>query len=238
MGKRDEGRTSHRRRHRHGRADLARPGPGGELAQTAGRRSGIHRITRFPIAQLRTTIAGTVDFVSVEEPSAPALTEAVAKVVARKPWRRPASAPRDVPRPPPARHAAGRDGMAAAPRRRRWRRQTTTATRMDRWRADGRFAPWHEVHVRLVAEHLADRFGTKGSPIGTNTACASGGTAIQLGVEAIRRGECRGGAVRRHRCLDQPGEPDPLFAAVGAVHPQRSAGRPRRGRSARIATGS
>src|SRR5207248_10179393 len=33
------------------------------------------------------------------------------------------------------------------------------------------------------------RFGTKGSPISLSTACASGGTAIQLGVEAIRRGE-------------------------------------------------
>jgi len=40
-----------------------------------------------------------------------------------------------------------------------------------------------------VAENLAERFGTKGSPIATSTACASGGTAIQLGVEAIRRGE-------------------------------------------------
>jgi 3-oxoacyl-[acyl-carrier-protein] synthase II len=40
-----------------------------------------------------------------------------------------------------------------------------------------------------VAEHLADRFGTKGSPISLSTACASGASAIQLGVEAIRRGE-------------------------------------------------
>ncbi len=40
-----------------------------------------------------------------------------------------------------------------------------------------------------VAEKLADRFGTKGSPISLTTACASGATAIQLGVEAIRRGE-------------------------------------------------
>jgi 3-oxoacyl-[acyl-carrier-protein] synthase II len=40
-----------------------------------------------------------------------------------------------------------------------------------------------------VADHLADRFGTKGSPISLSTACASGATAIQLGVEAIRRGE-------------------------------------------------
>ena len=37
--------------------------------------------------------------------------------------------------------------------------------------------------------HLAERFGTKGSPISLSTACASGASAIQLGVEAIRRGE-------------------------------------------------
>ena len=40
-----------------------------------------------------------------------------------------------------------------------------------------------------VAGHLAEKFGTKGSPISLSTACASGATAIQLGVEAIRRGE-------------------------------------------------
>ena len=46
--------------------------------------SGIHRISRFPIAHLRTTIAGTVDFVSVDEPSAPALTEAIGALVAQE----------------------------------------------------------------------------------------------------------------------------------------------------------
>src|SRR5436189_182354 len=40
-----------------------------------------------------------------------------------------------------------------------------------------------------IANNLADKFGTKGSPISLSTACASGATAIQLGVEAIRRGE-------------------------------------------------
>src|SRR5690606_21096841 len=40
-----------------------------------------------------------------------------------------------------------------------------------------------------VADRLADRFGTRGLPITLSTACASGATAIQLGVEAIRRGE-------------------------------------------------
>ena len=43
--------------------------------------------------------------------------------------------------------------------------------------------------IGSVADHLADKFGTKGSPISLSTACASGATAIQLGVEAIRRGE-------------------------------------------------
>jgi 3-oxoacyl-[acyl-carrier-protein] synthase II len=46
-----------------------------------------------------------------------------------------------------------------------------------------------------VGEALAVRFGTKGSPIATSTACASGGTAIQLSVEAIRRGECEAALV-------------------------------------------
>ena len=43
--------------------------------------SGIRRISRFPIDGLRTTIAGTVDFVSVPEPSAPALSERLAELV-------------------------------------------------------------------------------------------------------------------------------------------------------------
>jgi 3-oxoacyl-[acyl-carrier-protein] synthase II len=40
-----------------------------------------------------------------------------------------------------------------------------------------------------VADHLAERFGTCGLPVSVSTACASGASAIQLGVEAIRRGE-------------------------------------------------
>ena len=44
--------------------------------------------------------------------------------------------------------------------------------------------------------YLADTFGTKGSPISLSTACASGATAIQLGVEAIRRGETDAALVR------------------------------------------
>ena len=39
------------------------------------------------------------------------------------------------------------------------------------------------------AKALAATFGTEGSPISLSTACASGASAIQLGLEAIRRGE-------------------------------------------------
>jgi 3-oxoacyl-[acyl-carrier-protein] synthase II len=54
----------------------------------------------------------------------------------------------------------------------------------------GAFKPWHELFIfGTVADHIADRFGTQGSPISLSTACSSGATAIQLGVEAIRRGE-------------------------------------------------
>ena len=47
---------------------------------TAGH-SGIRRISRFPIGGLRTNIAGTIDFVPVDELSAPALSERLAEMV-------------------------------------------------------------------------------------------------------------------------------------------------------------
>nr|HAQ93965.1 beta-ketoacyl-ACP synthase [Afipia sp.] len=55
---------------------------------------------------------------------------------------------------------------------------------------NGRFTGLHRRFLfGSVADHLIETFGTKGSPISLSTACASGATAIQLGVEAIRRGE-------------------------------------------------
>ena len=54
------------------------------------------------------------------------------------------------------------------------------------------FSPIYEtLKYGIIGEHLAEHFGTEGSPISLTTACASGATAIQLGVEAIRRGECK-----------------------------------------------
>jgi 3-oxoacyl-[acyl-carrier-protein] synthase II len=57
--------------------------------------------------------------------------------------------------------------------------------------SSGRFTGFYErAKCGIIGEHLAERFGTQGSPVSLTTACASGATSIQLGVEAIRRGEC------------------------------------------------
>ncbi|MBN8874989.1 MAG: beta-ketoacyl-ACP synthase [Rhodospirillales bacterium] len=161
-------------------------------ALTAGS-SGIRRITRFPIAGLRTNIAGTVDFVAVDEPSGPALSERLAeRVIAEAIAEAKIGTAGDFPGPL---------FLALPPIELEWtqRRALADAAGVNaeigypdllRAAAEGdRRAIYERFLFGSVGEHLADRFGTKGSPIATSTACASGGTSIQLGVEAIRRGE-------------------------------------------------
>jgi 3-oxoacyl-[acyl-carrier-protein] synthase II len=159
---------------------------------TAGH-SGIRRISRFPIGGLRTNIAGTVDFVPVEEPSAPSLSERLAELVIDEAVAEAGiGAPGDFPGPmflalPPVElEWPQRLALAAAS----GASQTVTYDDLLRAAGTGKFTRYCERFLfGSVAEHLADRFGTKGSPVATSTACASGATAIQLGVEAIRRGE-------------------------------------------------
>src|SRR5581483_1271840 len=65
-----------------------------------------------------------------------------------------------------------------------------TVTYTDLLRVSAQFPDYHRRFLfGSVADNLAGKFGTQGSPISLSTACASGATAIQLGVEAIRRGE-------------------------------------------------
>ncbi len=159
---------------------------------TAGE-SGIHTITRFPIEGMRTTIAGTVDFLFDERVAAPDLSERLATLAAEE-----------------AISEAGIGGKgsfpgplfaAVPPVEMEWPEKFKLAENVpDRplvyhdllaSAATGKFRPWHERFLfGSVADRLADRFGTQGQPISLSTACASGGTAIQLGVEAIRRGDC------------------------------------------------
>jgi 3-oxoacyl-[acyl-carrier-protein] synthase II len=159
---------------------------------TAGE-SGIRHIARFPSDGLKTTIAGSVDFMTVEPFCSTELGERMAALVIEEAI---------------AESRIGRKGdfpgplfLAVAPVEIEWphREAFAAAAGTDgplvyddllRATASGGF---HGVHERCllgsVAGHLADRFGTKSSPISVSTACASGASAIQLGVEAIRRGE-------------------------------------------------
>jgi 3-oxoacyl-[acyl-carrier-protein] synthase II len=165
---------------------------------TAGH-SGIHRITRFPIGGLRTNIAGTVDFVPVDEMSAPALSERLAQFVIEEAIAEAAiGSPGNFPGPmllalPPVEMEwPQRLALAAAS----GANETVTYDDLLRAAGSGKFARYYERFLfGSVAENLSARFGTKGSPVATSTACASGATAIQLGVEAIRRGECEAALV-------------------------------------------
>ena len=158
---------------------------------TAGE-SGIRTVTRFPIDGLKSTMAGTVDFVTVEPSSSTALTERLADISTEEAL---------------AQSGIGRKGdfpgplfLAVAPVEVEWPQRIEVGRAVGK--ADftvndvlaisggGKFASYHHRFMfGSVAGHLAEKFGTKGSPISLSTACASGATAIQLGVEAIRRGE-------------------------------------------------
>jgi 3-oxoacyl-[acyl-carrier-protein] synthase II len=162
---------------------------------TAGQ-SGIRAITRFPTDGLRTRIAGTVDMVRAESDSAPDLCERLADLVAEEAIAQSGvGAPGDFPGPL---------SIAVPPIEYEWPQRVELAaasgvngdavTYDDLLRAasnnSNRFAGHYtRFQIASVADHVSDRFGTKGSPISLSTACASGATAIQLGVEAIRRGE-------------------------------------------------
>ena len=160
-------------------------------ALTAGR-SGIRRISRFPIEGLRTTIAGTIDDIDVEPFCAPMLSERLAILAAEEAVGQSGLSSTDFPGalfvavPPVEMEWPQREALAKASG------QDGDITYKDLLKAasTGQFKAWYDLFIfGTVADRVADRFGTKGSPISLSTACSSGGTAIQLGVEAIRRGE-------------------------------------------------
>jgi 3-oxoacyl-[acyl-carrier-protein] synthase II len=165
---------------------------------TAGH-SGIRRISRFPVAGLRTNIAGTVEFVPIDEMSAPALSQRLAEFVIDEAVSEAGiGTPDDFPGPmflalPPVEMEwPQRMALAAAS----GANETVTYDDLLRAAGAGKFSRFYDRFLfGSVAENLAVRFGTKGSPVATSTACASGATAIQLGVEAIRRGECEAALV-------------------------------------------
>lgn len=160
-------------------------------ALTSGR-SGIHNITRFPTDSLSTKICGTIDFIDVPVPNSVERSYAFARETTIE-----------------ALAQAGINGdfdgplfLAAPPVEPEWSARFELADRSPAAEQPGdaynRFlaamrqrpdAAFHEAALfGSISERLADRFGTRGLPVTLSTACASGATAIQLGVEAIRQG--------------------------------------------------
>jgi 3-oxoacyl-[acyl-carrier-protein] synthase II len=159
---------------------------------TAGE-SGIRTITRFPTDGLKTTMAGTVDFIPVEPFSSTDLSERLGELVAEEAIAQAGIGTKgDFPGPL---FLAVAPVEVEWPQRQELGRAIGASSEVDydamlRVSGGGRFAQYHRRFLfGSVADHLAEKFGTKGSPISLSTACASGASAIQLGVEAIRRGE-------------------------------------------------
>jgi 3-oxoacyl-[acyl-carrier-protein] synthase II len=158
-------------------------------AKLAAGESGIKTITRFSTEGLRTRIAGTIDYLPPQ--SSVALTESIAELAAEEAIMQ---------------SALGTSGqfpgplfLAVPPIEIEWPQRLEIGaksgangkiTYSDLLRASAGLPDYHRRFLLgSVADNLAEKFGTQGSPISLSTACASGATAVQLGVEAIRRGE-------------------------------------------------
>lgn len=160
---------------------------------TAGE-SGIRTITRFPTDGLRTTIAGAVDHVFEEGMHSAKLSEKLALLAGTEAI---------------AESGIGSKGnfpgplfLAFPPIEIEWPQRFALAGAsgandkieygdLVRAAAKPEFHSFYEASkYGVVPDNLAEHFGTQGSPISLTTACASGATAIQLGLEAIQRGEC------------------------------------------------
>ena len=161
---------------------------------TAGE-SGIRAIGRFSTEGLRTTIAGAVDFMADEPITIPSHSYAMADAAIGEALTMAGLGDGAFP---------GEMFLAAPPVEHDW------ATRDYLYRhlpcgpgspfSAGRPLAAPKAQDRpsyidflngTLAERLARKYRVEGSPITLTTACASGATTIQLGVEAIRRGDMK-----------------------------------------------
>ncbi|TIO74930.1 MAG: beta-ketoacyl-ACP synthase [Mesorhizobium sp.] len=159
-------------------------------ALTSGK-SGIHPITRFPVDHLNTRISGMVDFLPSSSKGASPLTYELAETAAQEAVSEAGldsgdfGGPLFLASPPVELDWADRFSLYNSDS------QDNGAERLLRVaRGLKELDIFETTQFGSIADRLADRFGTRGLPITLSTACASGATAIQLGVEAIRRGEC------------------------------------------------
>lgn len=155
--------------------------------------SGISRITRFPTDGLRTTIAGTIEPADGITYSAYAHSLGIAEAAAAEAIAEAGiGSARHFPGPlfiatPPSElewphlfqlHAASPDPSLSGYRR------LLAAARSRQFGDLGRHSEFASI-----ADRIQGRFGTRGEPLSLCTACASGASTIQMGLEAIRRGE-------------------------------------------------
>ncbi len=155
--------------------------------------SGVTRISRFPTDELRTKIAATIPWQGEGRFFAPAHSLSMAKKSATEAITQAGIGSRGS--------FPGPLFAAVSPAETNWDQRMDVYNRKDG--ADskgydrliknvtaGNFAEYYSMYqFGSIAEHLADEFGTRGLPVSLQTACASGATSVQLGVEAIRRGD-------------------------------------------------
>lgn len=155
--------------------------------------SGIKPISRFSTDGLKTTIAGTVDHFGNADYSAFDLSYAMAETAAAE----------AIDQARLGHHGSfpGPLIVATPPSEFEWQHlrhlyrsdQDSELAGYARLLAAARKGNHGNLarHVRFaaIADALMQRFGTRGEPLSICTACASGATTIQLGVEAIRHGK-------------------------------------------------
>jgi 3-oxoacyl-[acyl-carrier-protein] synthase II len=161
-------------------------------AKLSGGVSGIRRISRFPTDSLKTTMAGTANDVHKDNMAPAELSERMALLAAEEAIAQSGIGHKG--------HFPGPLCLAPPPLELEWSTRfqmadmaasNTDATYADLVRVARQYGEkFGALRFGVIGERLAAHFGTEGSPISLNTACASGATAIHLGLEAIRRGEC------------------------------------------------
>ena len=154
--------------------------------------SGVRTISRFSTAGLKTTIAAIEHEITADTLTTPERCKVLAASAAEQAVARSGIGSRG--------RFPGPLFLAVPPFEIEWPRRIDLAAASNvaepafadllRAAAGGAF---RDIDARCqhasVALHLKSEFGTQGAPVSLNTACASGASALQLGAEAIRRGE-------------------------------------------------
>ncbi len=155
--------------------------------------SGVRKISRFSTDELRTQIAATIDWQGSGRFCAPVHSLNLAKKSAAEAIDQSGIGSRGS--------FPGPMFVAVSPAETNWDQRMTIykqaapagSTGYDRLIKNvnaGDFQRYYSLYqFGSIAEHLADEFGPRGQPISLTTACASGATSVQLGVDAIRRGD-------------------------------------------------